>query len=486
MRPTRQSWAVGGLAVVVTVLAIGFDHPLLLGATALLGGWLLARQYVFFRTVNETLDALSVNQSVPASAIRTDETLPVTLTAERSDALGLSLTLDAGVPSAARLQEPLSLSLEPTQSAAEQTAVTEWPVAGRHTFDELALTATDGLFEITVPLGQTPTVTVEPRGPRNIHLGEGGDRVAIAEGAHAAGRLRSGLEPAELREYVPGDTADQIDWNATARLAAPHVREYESETDQPTVLVVDQRPSLAIGPPDETKLDYLREVALAITESTAQLDDPLGFVSVDENAITARIAPSTTRHRAIRRHLLDLDTKPKPDAPAEATPSAGLTLATLPRSALGELSTDSGDALSRSLTPFYRSRQLTHEQVDSEPLLAAVRVATSRQRGRVLTIIFTDESNPATVREAVSTARADGNDVLVILAPTVLFEPGGLRDAERAYDRYRSVETFRSELDDLERVRALEVAPGDRIETLLALGDRYERTQRSRQRGGLQ
>ncbi len=471
MRPTRRLWSVGGLALIVTVLAIIFARPLLLVATAMIGAWILVRQYLFITTVAETLDSLSVTQSVPSMAVRTDGTTPVTLVAERSATTALSLTLDAGIPTAGRSYKPLSVSLGPAESTAERTEIIEWPIAGRHEFDEVTLTASDGLFEATVGVGPTPAVTVEPRGPRNVHVGAGGDYVAIAQGAHQAGRLKSGLEPAEIREYVSGDTADQIDWNATARFATPHVREYETETDRPTVLVVDHRSALTTGPADETKLDYLREVALGITESAHRLDDPLGLVTIGEDGITNRIAKSTTRYRTIRRRLFDLEaTKPETERSVSKTRMPTRSAATAPRSALDRLAVDGETGFARSLAPFYRNRQLTHERIDAEPLLAGVRLGTSRQREKTWTVICTDDSDPTAVLDAVGLARANGNDVLVILAPTVLFEPSGMSDVERAYDRYVSFETFRQELDAIDQVRALEVAPGDRLATILAAG----------------
>jgi len=59
----------------------------------------------------------------------------------------------------------------------------------------------------------------------------------------------------------------------------------------------------------------------------------------------------------------------------------------------------------------------------------------------------------------------------------VLYEPGGLADLERAYDRYLAFEEFRRELAKLDGVTALEVGPADRLSAVLEAG-------RSRSRGG--
>ncbi len=67
-------------------------------------------------------------------------------------------------------------------------------------------------------------------------------------------------------------------------------------------------------------------------------------------------------------------------------------------------------------------------------------------------------------------ARANDAAVTVFLAPTILYEPGGLADVERASDRYREFEALRRDLARLDRVRAFEVGPGDRLATVLESG----------------
>ena len=128
------------------------------------------------------------------------------------------------------------------------------------------------------------------------------------------------------------------------------------------------------------------------------------------------------------------------------------------------------DEFARSLRPFLYDRQIYRERIGSEPLYGAVRSRLARQRGFVWTAIFSDDAHPAELRETVKLARADGNEVAVFLAPTVLHEPGGLADVERAYERYVAFERFRRELSRMERVTAFEVGPGDRLATVLEAG----------------
>jgi hypothetical protein len=104
-----------------------------------------------------------------------------------------------------------------------------------------------------------------------------------------------------------------------------------------------------------------------------------------------------------------------------------------------------------------------------------------RLDGAVWTVILTDDSRPERLREAITVARRGGNRVLVFLAPSVLFESGGLADLEAAYDRYVDFEELRRDLAGLPGVSAFEVGPGDRLDAVLATGrERRENRQMGR------
>lgn len=515
---TRRSWAVAGLAVGLAVYAVVLDRPLGLAGAVLITAWLITRQYLFYRALRTLAEDLSVTQTVPKMSLRTNETVLTSLTATLESPSRLACSLDAGLPVATSATEPLSVTLAPTQQRASMTVDIRWPVTGRHTFDPATLTATDGLFREQLPVGTTPTVTVEPRVPRNLHVGEGGDRIATAFGEHDAGLLGSGLEPAGLREYVPGDAAARIDWNATARLGTAYVREFEAETDRETVLVVDHREALADGPTGETKLAYLREFALALVENARQLGDPLGLVAVGTDGITERIHPSTQpdRYRAIRRSVLDLEptraatadptteepmtdsaTGPTTEAPTPDPSTARATDRTPTgpepdsppsprhrhrqhtrqadvRRAAATL--DGEDTpFARTLRPFYTDRQVYLDRIDTDPLYRAVRTTLAGLQSRTFLILCTDDHAPTELLETVTDATGKGARLLVLLAPTVLYEEGGLSDIESAYDRYLEFEELRRELSRMDKVTALEVGPGDRLSAIITAGrDRSE------------
>jgi uncharacterized protein (DUF58 family) len=56
-----------------------------------------------------------------------------------------------------------------------------------------------------------------------------------------------GLDLADLREYVYGDDVRHIDWNVTARLTTPYVREFNEEREVAAWFLLDLSPSVAFG-----------------------------------------------------------------------------------------------------------------------------------------------------------------------------------------------------------------------------------------------
>ncbi len=56
-----------------------------------------------------------------------------------------------------------------------------------------------------------------------------------------------GLDLADLREYQPWDDARHIDWNVTARLQVPHVRQFHEEREACAWFLVDLTGSMSFG-----------------------------------------------------------------------------------------------------------------------------------------------------------------------------------------------------------------------------------------------
>ena len=108
-----------------------------------------------------------------------------------------------------------------------------------------------------------------------------------------------GTDHGEARRYQAGDDVRRIDWNVTARMIEPHVRDTIADRELETTLVIDTTGSMSFGTADMEKRD------LAVAGAAA-----LGFiVSRGGNRIGALISgdgDAWVRHRTGRSHLLGI------------------------------------------------------------------------------------------------------------------------------------------------------------------------------------
>ncbi len=176
----------------------------------------------------------------------------------------------------------------------------------------------------------------------------------MPEPGQARGRgHREGREFAGLRPYTPGDDYRAIDWKATARRAAPIVREWQPERNQTIWLLLDCGRHLSARLPDgRTKLDHAVDAALALARAGARRGDQVGALLF--GAEVGRIVP----------------------------PGRG-------GSQLGPLA----EALSAA-----------EARVEESDYPAAFDALAERQRRRALVVVFTDLADPDTSALLVSRA----------------------------------------------------------------------------------
>ncbi len=114
------------------------------------------------------------------------------------------------------------------------------------------------------------------------------------QGGIATVRRGAGLDFAGVRAYVEGDDARHIDWNVTARLDEPQVREFTEDRELTSWLVVDRSGSM---------LDRKRDVAAELTVVLARLlgrsGNRVGALLYDGAGVSV-IPPRPGRNQALR------------------------------------------------------------------------------------------------------------------------------------------------------------------------------------------
>ena len=126
-----------------------------------------------------------------------------------------------------------------------------------------------------------------------------------------AGEYRSvfrgfGIEFAEAREYVPGDDVRLIDWNVTARLGEPWVKEYVEERELHVVCAVDVSASQLAARPVQGRRAAAAEACALLALSAANSHDRSALLTFG-GGIERYVPPAKGTRHALRivREVLD-------------------------------------------------------------------------------------------------------------------------------------------------------------------------------------
>ncbi|RZT31384.1 DUF58 domain-containing protein [Cupriavidus agavae] len=122
-----------------------------------------------------------------------------------------------------------------------------------------------------------------------------------------------GLDLADLREYRPGDDVRHIDWNVTARLQQPHVREFQEDREVAAWFLLDLSGSIDFGSGTVRKRDLLGDFTTVMAMLLTRYGNRVGAVLYGG---AGQAAASVVPARAGRRHLLHLIDR------MQATPAA--------------------------------------------------------------------------------------------------------------------------------------------------------------------
>ena len=128
-----------------------------------------------------------------------------------------------------------------------------------------------------------------------------------------------GLDLADLREYQAGDDIRYIDWNVTARLNAPYVRQYVEDRDITAWFLLDLSPSVDFGTVNSLKRDCLIDFVAVMARLLTRHGNRVGAMIY--NSRVERVIPARGGKLQVLRLINDLLKQPK----LERTPMTDLT-----------------------------------------------------------------------------------------------------------------------------------------------------------------
>jgi uncharacterized protein (DUF58 family) len=141
-----------------------------------------------------------------------------------------------------------------------------------------------------------------------------------------------GVDLADLREYQHHDDVRHIDWNVTARLQTPYVRQFLEDRDLTAWFLLDLSGSVNFGSADVTKLAVSTGFVATLARVITRHGNRVGAV------LYGREVDAVLPPRSSRTHVLDLLQRmqaPRPAAPTKGRPQQGTSLADLLKTAAG-------------------------------------------------------------------------------------------------------------------------------------------------------
>ncbi len=124
--------------------------------------------------------------------------------------------------------------------------------------------------------------------------------ITLLAGDYRSAFRGSGIEFAEAREYTPGDDIRDIDWNVTARMGTPWVKQFIEERELPVVCAVDVSASQSVSRSPAGR-----------TATAAEVTALLSFAAVSQHDRAALLTFTDTTEQFIppqqgTRHVLRL------------------------------------------------------------------------------------------------------------------------------------------------------------------------------------
>lgn len=177
-----------------------------------------------------------------------------------------------------------------------------------------------------------------------------------------------GMEFNQLREFREGDSLRQIDWKATARHRTPIAREYQEETDQQILFMLDCGRRMRSQDGDLSHFDHALNALLLLGHVALRQGDAVGLSTLasDQNRYLAPLK-GANQLNVLLNSVYDLNSTRKP---ADYTGAARQLLARQKRRALVVLMTNLRDE-------------------DDEELLSAIKLLS--QQHRVLLVSLREE-----------------------------------------------------------------------------------------------
>jgi uncharacterized protein (DUF58 family) len=126
-----------------------------------------------------------------------------------------------------------------------------------------------------------------------------------------------GLDLADLREYQYGDDVRHIDWNVTARLQTPHVREYHEDREVAAWFLLDLSASVDFGSGEASKRTVSTDFVAVLARVLTRHGNKVGALYYGEDVDAMVPARAGRRHVLRILHTMLARPAPRRNAPTD-------------------------------------------------------------------------------------------------------------------------------------------------------------------------
>ncbi|MBK8903309.1 MAG: DUF58 domain-containing protein [Anaerolineaceae bacterium] len=109
----------------------------------------------------------------------------------------------------------------------------------------------------------------------------------------------TGIDFADIREYQANDDIRHIDWNVTARMDSPYVRQYVEDRDVTAWFLLDLSPSMGFGPAARPKQLVLTEYVATLARLLVRSGNRVGAILYNRR-VEQTIPPRCSRNQVLR------------------------------------------------------------------------------------------------------------------------------------------------------------------------------------------
>jgi uncharacterized protein (DUF58 family) len=118
-----------------------------------------------------------------------------------------------------------------------------------------------------------------------------------------------GLDLADIREYEPGDDVRYIDWNVSARMDTPYVRQYLEDREVAAHFLLDLSPSVDFGTTETLKRDQLVDFLAVLARLLTRHGNKVGAVLYAGKV--EKTVPAGSGKMQVLRLINDVQTLPR-------------------------------------------------------------------------------------------------------------------------------------------------------------------------------